>query len=60
MLAKREIQRWRAVAERDQGVPLAAFHDRLLWLGSLPLPTLDRELWTSYNAMPNRINGVTS
>jgi uncharacterized protein (DUF885 family) len=49
-LGQREIERWRAAAERDRGIRLAAFHDRLLWLGFLPLPTLDRELRAANNA----------
>lgn len=41
-----EIERWRANAEKRQGASfsLKDFHDRLLSLGSLPLPALQREL----------------
>jgi uncharacterized protein (DUF885 family) len=40
-----EIERWRREAEaRQPGFSLAAFHDRLLELGSLPLPVVEREL----------------
>lgn len=41
-----EIERWRAEAARRSGsaFSLKAFHDTLLALGSLPLPTLEREL----------------
>jgi uncharacterized protein (DUF885 family) len=41
-----EIERWRADAAERAGpdFSLKDFHDRLLALGSLPLPTLDREL----------------
>jgi uncharacterized protein (DUF885 family) len=38
-----EIERWRAASSRP-GFSLPDFHDRLLSLGSLPLPTLRREL----------------
>jgi uncharacterized protein (DUF885 family) len=45
-LGQRAIEGWRAVATERQGrsVSLAEFHDRLLALGSLPLPALAREL----------------
>jgi len=45
-LGQMEIERWRAEeGERaGAGFDLKAFHDRLLALGSLPLPALDREL----------------
>jgi uncharacterized protein (DUF885 family) len=39
-----EIQSWRAEASRREGFSLPEFHDRLLALGSLPLPALRREL----------------
>ncbi|HYV02774.1 MAG TPA: DUF885 domain-containing protein [Actinomycetota bacterium] len=41
-----EIERWRAEAAERAGssFSLMDFHDRLLTLGSLPLPTLEREL----------------
>ena len=39
-----EIERWRAQAASRDGFSLKAFHDRLLSLGSLPLPALEREL----------------
>jgi uncharacterized protein (DUF885 family) len=41
-----EIERWRAEAGRSSGpqFSLKEFHDRLLSLGSLPLPSLEREL----------------
>jgi uncharacterized protein (DUF885 family) len=41
-----EIERWRADAQRAAGgaFSLSDFHDRLLSLGSLPLPALRREL----------------
>jgi uncharacterized protein (DUF885 family) len=45
-LGQIEIERWRAEAEEREGpeFSLSQFHDRLLALGSLPLPALDREL----------------
>jgi uncharacterized protein (DUF885 family) len=45
-LGQLEIERWRAEAGERQGsaFDLKAFHDRLMQLGSLPLPALDREL----------------
>lgn len=45
-VGQREIQRWRAGAEDRLGgdFSLPDFHDRLLSLGSLPLPVLKREL----------------
>jgi uncharacterized protein (DUF885 family) len=39
-----EIERWRGEASRRRGFRLADFHDRLLAVGSLPLPALRREL----------------
>jgi uncharacterized protein (DUF885 family) len=41
-----EIERWRRSAEEREGsaFSLSDFHDRLLALGSLPLPSLQREL----------------
>jgi uncharacterized protein (DUF885 family) len=41
-----EIMRWRREsAERENGAfSLSGFHDRLLALGSLPMPTLEREV----------------
>jgi uncharacterized protein (DUF885 family) len=44
-----EIERWRAEAAQRSGssFSLKAFHDRLLALGSLPLPSLERELRSS-------------
>jgi uncharacterized protein (DUF885 family) len=41
-----EIERWRHNAEEREGsaFSLSDFHDRLLALGSLPLPSLQREL----------------
>jgi len=39
-----EIERWRAQAASRDGFSLKTFHDRLLSLGSLPLPALEREL----------------
>jgi uncharacterized protein (DUF885 family) len=41
-----EIERWRRNAEEREGsaFSLSDFHDRLLALGSLPLPSLQREL----------------
>ena len=46
MTGQLEIQKWRADAEKRLGgaFDLRAFHDRLLSLGSLPLPTLEREV----------------
>ncbi len=46
MTGQLEIQKWRADAEKRLGsaFDLRAFHDRLLALGSLPLPTLEREV----------------
>lgn len=45
-LGQRGIEEWRAMATERQGgsFSLAEFHDRLLALGSLPLPTLAHEL----------------
>jgi uncharacterized protein (DUF885 family) len=45
-LGQIEIERWRAEATEREGssFSLPAFHDRLLALGSLPLPALDREM----------------
>jgi len=45
-LGQLEIERWRAAAAERAGssFELKSFHDRLLELGSLPLPALDREL----------------
>jgi uncharacterized protein (DUF885 family) len=43
-LGQLEIERWRADAAGRAGFSLQTFHDRLLSLGSLPLPTLRREL----------------
>lgn len=39
-----EIERWREEASRRSGFRLSDFHDRLLAVGSLPLPALRREL----------------
>jgi uncharacterized protein (DUF885 family) len=39
-----EIERWRGEASRRRGFRLSDFHDRLLGVGSLPLPALSREL----------------
>jgi uncharacterized protein (DUF885 family) len=39
-----EIESWRAEAAGRDGFSLPTFHDRLLALGSLPLPALRREL----------------
>jgi len=41
-----EIEKWRAAAAAKQGdaFSLPAFHDRLLELGSLPLPALQAEM----------------
>jgi uncharacterized protein (DUF885 family) len=39
-----EIERWRGEAARRRRFRLADFHDRLLAVGSLPLPALRREL----------------
>jgi uncharacterized protein (DUF885 family) len=49
-LGQREIHRWRLAAAEvaDPGFSLPDFHDRLLALGSLPLPTIDRELTASF------------
>jgi uncharacterized protein (DUF885 family) len=46
MIGQLEIQKWRAAAEAAQGdgFDIRAFHDRVLSLGSLPLPTLQREV----------------
>jgi uncharacterized protein (DUF885 family) len=46
-LGQLEIERWRADAAAKDGFSLQDFHDRLLSLGSLPLPTLRRELGES-------------
>ena len=45
MIGMIEIERARDAATKD-GTPLRDFHDRLLGLGSLPLPALRRELGT--------------
>jgi uncharacterized protein (DUF885 family) len=42
-----QIERWREDASRRPGFRLADFHDRLLEIGSLPLPALRRELEAS-------------
>jgi uncharacterized protein (DUF885 family) len=46
MIGQRELQRYRREAEQRLGpkFSLRDFHDRLLELGSLPLPVLQREL----------------
>ena len=46
MIGMLEIRSWREAAERRAGgsFDLPAFHDRLLSLGSLPLPSLRREM----------------
>jgi len=46
MIGMLEIRSWREAAERRAGgsFDLAAFHDRLLSIGSLPLPSLRREM----------------
>jgi uncharacterized protein (DUF885 family) len=44
MIGMIEIERARAAAESREGFSLRDFHDRLLGLGSLPLPALRREL----------------
>lgn len=59
-LGQREIERWRAAAERDPGFRPAAFHDRLLRLGFLPLPTLERELRASSNGVSDGMGGSAS
>jgi uncharacterized protein (DUF885 family) len=48
-LGQIEIERWRAEAADREGssFSLPGFHDRLLALGSLPLPALDREMQSS-------------
>jgi uncharacterized protein (DUF885 family) len=45
MLGKLEIERWReADAKRASGsTQLRSFHDRLLAVGSVPLPAIERE-----------------
>jgi uncharacterized protein (DUF885 family) len=47
-LGQLAIERWRAEAAQRLGTnfSLTAFHDRLLALGSLPLPVLEREITT--------------
>jgi uncharacterized protein (DUF885 family) len=46
MIGELQIQRWRreSSAERGASFDLKAFHDRLLFLGSLPLRLLDHEI----------------
>jgi uncharacterized protein (DUF885 family) len=44
MIGMLEIRSWREAAERADSFDLPAFHDRLLSLGSLPLPSLRREM----------------
>jgi uncharacterized protein (DUF885 family) len=46
MIGQLEIRKWRAAAEAAQGgaFDIREFHDRVLSLGSLPLPTLQREV----------------
>ena len=39
-----QIERWRAGASGRRWFRLSDFHDRLLAVGSLPLPALRREL----------------
>jgi uncharacterized protein (DUF885 family) len=48
MIGQLEIQRWRSEAEGSQGAEfsLSDFHDRLLSVGALPLPAVQRELQT--------------
>jgi uncharacterized protein (DUF885 family) len=45
-IGQREIERWRADAAAREGsaFDIKAFHERLLGLGSLPLPSLRREM----------------
>jgi uncharacterized protein (DUF885 family) len=45
-LGQIEIERWRGEAKEREGdaFSLSDFHDRLLGLGSLPLPALEREI----------------
>jgi uncharacterized protein (DUF885 family) len=45
-IGQREIERWRAEAAEREGssFDVRAFHDRLLGFGSLPLPSLRREM----------------
>jgi uncharacterized protein (DUF885 family) len=46
MIGQLEIQRWRAERAKREGAAFDVrdFHDRLLGLGSLPLPALQREM----------------
>ena len=48
-IGQHEIERWRAEEREREGASfsLVDFHDRLLALGSLPLPALQRELQSS-------------
>lgn len=51
-LGQREILRWR-LAAAEVAYPrftIPNFHDRLLALGLLPLPTIDRELTAAFHA----------
>jgi uncharacterized protein (DUF885 family) len=49
MIGRMEIDRWRTESAQRLGkeFSLSAFHDRLLTLGSLPLPAIERELFGS-------------
>jgi len=51
-LGQLQIERWRAAAAEERGAAfsLPAFHDRLLSLGSLPLPAMERELLSTVAA----------
>ena len=51
-LGQREIIRWRPAAAEvaDPGYSLPDFHDRLLALGWLPLPTIDCERTAAFHA----------
>jgi len=55
-LGQREIFRWRNEASERLGAAfdLKSFHDRLLEIGSLPLPSIERELVSSSSAEEDR------
>ena len=49
-----EIERWRGEAAKRRGFRLPDFHDRLLGVGSLPLPALRREVEAARRAVTDR------
>ncbi|MGH2380117.1 MAG: DUF885 family protein, partial [Candidatus Limnocylindria bacterium] len=55
-LGQLEILGWRSAAAKREGPAFSviAFHDRLLELGSLPLPAIGRELAVATSASGSR------